>query len=55
MFQAAQPVPVTVYYESYCPDSARFVTMQVYPLMQNTNFSLAIDLKLVPFGKASVS
>lgn len=45
-------VPVTVYYESLCPDSIRFYINQLYPTMQ-TKLSESIDLSLVPYGKST--
>jgi len=42
---------LTVYYESLCPDSIRFITKQLYPTYQK----LAFDVEFVPYGKADVS
>lgn len=42
---------VTVYYESLCPDSIRFVTRQLYPTSKLLNFTT----EFVPYGKAQVS
>ncbi|KAB0790877.1 hypothetical protein PPYR_14964 [Photinus pyralis] len=47
-----EKVPVTVYYESLCPDSRKFFTTQLHPLLQ-TNLSKWIDLTLVPYGKSN--
>nr|CAD7580578.1 unnamed protein product [Timema californicum] len=45
------PVNVTVFYESLCPDSIRFITQQLYPTWtQLTSEYLAVDF--VPYGKA---
>lgn len=44
-------IPVNVYYESLCPDSAKFINEQLYPALQQ--FRGNVDLKLIPFGKAS--
>ncbi|KAK6618113.1 hypothetical protein RUM44_002556 [Polyplax serrata] len=49
---AAEKVPVTVYYESLCPDSIAFVTQQLVPA-HNTRLRDYMDLQLVPYGKAS--
>lgn len=51
--QAAGSVPVTVYYESLCPDSIKFYINQLYPAMENPNLSTYVDLTLVPYGKSS--
>uniref|UniRef100_A0A224XSD0 Putative gamma-interferon-inducible lysosomal thiol reductase n=1 Tax=Panstrongylus lignarius TaxID=156445 RepID=A0A224XSD0_9HEMI len=48
----AQKVPVTVYYESLCPDSIKFYTTQLYPTW-NSSLKSFIDLHLVPFGKSN--
>lgn len=48
---AQSKVPVYVYYESLCPDSAKFINEQLYPTAKQ--FPNNIDLKLIPFGKAS--
>ncbi|XP_020715621.1 GILT-like protein 1 isoform X2 [Ceratitis capitata] len=44
--------PVTIYYESLCPDSANFISEQVYPAV-NGELQDYIDLIWVPFGKAN--
>lgn len=49
--EAQSKIPVNVYYESLCPDSAKFINEQLYPAMQQ--FRGNIDLKLIPFGKSS--
>lgn len=46
-------VPVYVYYESLCPDSAKFVNDQLYPVAISKEFKQYMDLHLVPFGKSS--
>lgn len=46
-------VPVYVYYESLCPDSARFVNEQLYPVASSKEFKKYLELNLVPFGKSS--
>ncbi|EEB20424.1 gamma-interferon-inducible lysosomal thiol reductase precursor, putative [Pediculus humanus corporis] len=47
-------IPVTVYYESLCPDSIAFVTNQLAPA-QSTRLKNYMDVQLVPYGKASHS
>ena len=51
--EAGSPVPVTVYYESLCPDSIRFYNNQLYPTMEIVNLSTNVDLTLVPYGKST--
>lgn len=47
-------VPVAVYYESLCPDSAKFITEQLYPALK-TELRDLVDITFVPFGKSHVS
>jgi len=47
-------VPVTIYYESLCPDSAKFINEQVYPSLQ-TELKEHTDIIWVPFGKSRFS
>lgn len=49
----AKPVHLEVYYESYCPDSKRFITTQLYPTWELLQDIVYVDL--VPYGKAEVS
>lgn len=49
---SAQKMPVTIYYESLCPDSQAFITQQVYPEMK-MGLSEHVDITWVPFGKSS--
>lgn len=49
---AEDKVPVSVYYESLCPDSIAFVTQQLVPTY-NTDLKNYMDLKLVPYGKST--
>ncbi|XP_008190388.2 GILT-like protein 1 [Tribolium castaneum] len=44
---------VSIYYESLCPDSLRFITTQLYPTYPS--FANYLRLDLVPFGKATAS
>jgi len=45
-------VNVTVYYESLCPDSIKFITKQLYPALQG-NLSELVELNLLPYGRAT--
>jgi hypothetical protein len=50
--EAYQPVEIRVYYETLCPDSRRFINIQLsraFDLLKD-----AVDVKLIPFGKANV-
>ncbi|KAF2896204.1 hypothetical protein ILUMI_09963 [Ignelater luminosus] len=42
---------VSVFYESLCPDSVRFITRQLYPAYEKIGSSLLVDF--VPYGKAT--
>lgn len=46
-------VPVTVYYESLCPDSVRAFVEQIHPVVSSP-LGRFIDLMLIPYGKTSV-
>ncbi|TDG44794.1 hypothetical protein AWZ03_008768 [Drosophila navojoa] len=48
---SAAKVPVAVYYESLCPDSAKFITEQLYPAMKS-ELRDHVELTFVPFGKS---
>ena len=39
-------VKISVYYESLCPDSARFINREVISI---------VNIKFMPFGKANVN
>ncbi|KAH8273094.1 hypothetical protein KR018_000651 [Drosophila ironensis] len=47
----AAKVPVAVYYESLCPDSAKFITEQLYPAMKG-QLRDVVELSFIPFGKS---
>lgn len=47
-------VPVAVYYESLCPDSAKFITEQLYPALKS-ELREQVEITFVPFGKSQVS
>jgi len=44
---------MSIYYESICPDSRRFMLQQVIPLFDK--FDQFVDLELIAFGNANVS
>lgn len=44
-------VNVEVFYESYCPDSKRFVLEQLHPAYNE--LSIIMNLQLIPYGRAS--
>jgi hypothetical protein len=46
-------VKISVYYESLCPDSARFITGQLSNAFREV-ISI-VDIKFMPFGKANVN
>jgi len=48
----AQRLGINVYYESLCPDSAKFIVEQLQPLKAGS-LGRYLDLTLVPFGKAN--
>ncbi|XP_071521691.1 gamma-interferon-inducible lysosomal thiol reductase-like [Panulirus ornatus] len=49
--EAAEPVLVTVYYESLCPDSQRFITTQLYPVWIDLKDIMVLDVNA--YGKSS--
>ncbi|TMW51357.1 hypothetical protein DOY81_003540 [Sarcophaga bullata] len=48
----AVKVPITIYYESLCPDSAKFITEQIYPAVKG-DLKDHVDINWVPFGKSN--
>ncbi|KAB0794251.1 hypothetical protein PPYR_13871 [Photinus pyralis] len=48
---SCEKLQVSVYYESLCPDSIRFITKQLQPAYKLIGSNLEVDL--VPYGKAS--
>lgn len=50
----AVKVPLTVYYESLCPDSAKFITEQLYPAVKG-ELKDYVDITWVPYGKSQYS
>ena len=50
----APSVKLSVFYESLCGDSIRFITTQLYPTWQHFADDQTLQLDLVPFGKADV-
>ncbi|XP_023712318.1 GILT-like protein 1 [Cryptotermes secundus] len=49
--ESKQKVHVTVYYETLCPDSQRFIKFQLYPAWKDLRDHLILEF--VPFGKSS--
>lgn len=47
-------VKISVFYESKCPDSARFVVDQLKPTYQALGGDNNLDVELIHFGKASI-
>ncbi|KAK8387012.1 hypothetical protein O3P69_017989 [Scylla paramamosain] len=47
---AADPVKVSVYYETLCPDSEKFVITQLYPVYQELKDIMLLDVNA--YGKA---
>ncbi|XP_055852944.1 GILT-like protein 1 [Episyrphus balteatus] len=50
---AAVKVPVTIYYESLCPDSAALITEKIHPVLQD-ELKEHVDITWVPFGKSEM-
>lgn len=50
----AVKVPITIYYESLCPDSAKFINEQIYPAVKG-DLKDHVEITWVPFGKSSFS
>ncbi|XP_067616908.1 GILT-like protein 1 [Eurosta solidaginis] len=48
---AAVKVPMTIYYESLCPDSAKFITEQIYPPVKG-ELRDYVDITWIPFGRS---
>ncbi|XP_027232210.2 gamma-interferon-inducible lysosomal thiol reductase-like [Penaeus vannamei] len=48
--ESAKPVTVSVYYESLCPDSQRFVVTQLYPVWQDLKEIMLLDVN--SYGKS---
>lgn len=46
-------VKVTLYYETLCPFSIKFINDQLYPGYQK--LGNVLSLELIPFGKGKVS
>ncbi|XP_061397584.1 GILT-like protein 1 [Musca vetustissima] len=51
---SAVKVPITVYYESLCPDSAKLITEQIYPAVKG-ELKDHVNIEWVPFGKSQFS
>ncbi|XP_037773983.1 gamma-interferon-inducible lysosomal thiol reductase-like [Penaeus monodon] len=53
LVEGANPVTVSVYYESLCPDSRRFVVTQLYPVWQDLKEIMLLDVN--SYGKSKDS
>lgn len=53
LFSVQDTLKVSLYYESLCPDSVRFVVRQLYPGFLKLGDIL--DLDFIPYGFATVS
>jgi len=53
--RSGDAVKVSVYFESKCPDSIRFITTMLYPTWEKLQHTGIIHVELFPFGKAFVS
>jgi len=49
----AEPVSVSLYYESFCPGCQGFILKELYPAVQN--ISSIMNVTLVPYGNAKTS
>ncbi|XP_023313133.1 gamma-interferon-inducible lysosomal thiol reductase-like, partial [Anoplophora glabripennis] len=47
----AQKIKISVYYETLCPYSVRFLVDQFNPAYQNLTDNMEVDL--IPYGKAT--
>ncbi|XP_002163359.2 gamma-interferon-inducible lysosomal thiol reductase [Hydra vulgaris] len=52
LIQDADPVEVTLYFESFCPDCRVTILDQIYPTYQKLASSGILKLNFVPFGNA---
>lgn len=48
-----KPIHLAVLYESLCPDSIRFITASLYPVVYQ-KFSKYVEIELVPWGNAKL-
>jgi len=51
-FKSADPVSVTLYYESLCPFCRDFISQQFYPTWQLLNSTGIMTVDMVPYGNA---
>lgn len=50
--QPTNPIKITLFYESYCPFSIKFMLQQLYPVTMKYSKLLVLDL--IPFGHCKV-
>lgn len=48
-------LPLAIHYEALCPDSMYFIRRRLYDALIDNDWWPRTELKLYPFGKASVS
>ena len=50
-----KPLAVDVYFESFCPDSVKFITEQLYPTYEKLLGKNIFTVDLIPYGNAKVN
>ena len=52
--KVADPIKITLYYESLCGGCREFITSQWFPTYKKLNATGILQLELVPYGNAQV-